>query len=182
LQLRADDVATTTKFDLHRSVTGLAQRRHVAWVIRADRPRPPTRRTTAGALAAATWLRQRGSGAPAAMPWSVAIALDVAPGPAPERFDEAKATRFHLDVDSDGWGVFVCHGGRSSWIRVVDLPFVHRRDELTLVGIMPALKDIGVLVRGVERWNAVRFQRHRASVRTNLPAAELAIRRWLESI
>jgi hypothetical protein len=138
--------------------------------------------SSAGALAAASWLRQRGIPTAPAMRWHVEIAMDTSDAPARPDYDDRRATRFHVDIYSEEWGVFFCHGGRASWIRVTDIPFVHGRDDFALLCVTPALKDIGGLLRLVEQRNVIRFQRHLALVRTNLVGAEPAIRRWLESL
>lgn len=138
--------------------------------------------SSAGALAAASWLRQRGVPTTLATRWHVEIAMDTSDAPALPDYDERRATRFHIDIYSEEWGVFFCHGGRASWIRVTDIPFVHVCDQFSLLGVTPALKDIGGLLRLVEQRNVIRFQRHLALVRTNLVGAEPAIRRWLESL
>jgi hypothetical protein len=138
--------------------------------------------TTAGALAAVTWLRSRGATPPAMTRWHVEIALDVLNQRAPSEYDEATATRFHVDIYTEEWGFFFCHGGRSSWIRVTDIAFVHGRDDHQLLGAVPALKDIGTLVRRLEGEYRMRFQRQHAHVRTNLPSLEPPIRDWVSTL
>jgi hypothetical protein len=85
--------------------SGLALRRHVARVVRGTRRRlyqalesRPQSQSTAGALAAASWLRLRGVSAPAATRWHVQIALDIGAAPPPSDFDELTSSRFHLDL------------------------------------------------------------------------------------
>ncbi|HEX5064164.1 MAG TPA: hypothetical protein VFV99_32535 [Kofleriaceae bacterium] len=136
--------------------------------------------TTAGALAAATWLRTRGMSSPTR--WHVEIALDVMNDRAPTDFDETRATRFHLNIYTEEWGVHFVHRGRSSWIRVTDIAFVHGRDEYKLLGILPALKDVGRLLRQLEQTHEIKFQRQHAAVHTNMPQAERAIREWIASL
>lgn len=138
---------------------------------------------TVGAQGAATWLAARGLTPPPSLErWHVEIALDVVDEPAPAEFDEATATRFHLDIYSEEWGVFFCHAGRASWIRVTDIAFVHGRDQHGLLVITPSLQDVGRLLRLLERQHQVKFQRAHASVRTNLASAEPPIRAWLQSL
>jgi len=138
--------------------------------------------TTAGALAATTWLRTRGVSSPTVTRWHVEIALDVINDRAPTDYDDALATRFHLNIYAEEWGIYFLHRGRSSWIRVTDIAFVHGRDEYKLLGIVPALKDIGRLLRQLEQSHKINFQRQHAAVHTNLPQAERAIRDWLSSL
>ncbi len=91
-------------------------------------------------------------------------------------------TRFHLNVYPEEWGVFFCHGSRSSWVRVTDEPFVHGRDDHGLLGEEPELGKIGLLLHTLESRYRVRFRRDRALVRTNLPGGDRAIRDWLATV
>jgi hypothetical protein len=139
-------------------------------------------RTTAGALAAATWVRGRGTLPPGTTRWHVETALDVVNARAPSEYDEATATRFHIDIYTEEWGFFFCHGGRSSWIRVTDVAFVHGRDDYSLFEWTPPLRDIGTLLRRIEREYRIKFQRQHALIKTNVPALEPAIREWLATL
>lgn len=102
--------------------------------------------------------------------------------PVATEFDESSATRFHVSIYSEEWGVFFCHEGKWSWIRVTDLAFVHTRDDYGLLGWVPPLDQVGALVRRIERDHRVRFRRDLALVQTNLPNAEPAIRAWLAAM
>lgn len=137
---------------------------------------------TAGALAAATWLMDRAITAPIGPRWHVEIALDVMHGRPPTDYDEETATRFHLNIYAAEWGVYFCHLGKASWIRVTDVAFVHGKDDYQLLAAVPALKRIGVLLRQIERDHRLMFQRQHASVVTNLANAEPAIRTWVASL
>lgn len=137
---------------------------------------------TAGALAASSWLRTRGITVPTGTRWHVEIALDIVDRPAPADYDEATASRFHIDLYAEEWGVFFCHGARASWIRVTDMAFVHGRDEYKLLGSLPPLKDVGLLLRKLEREHHIQFKRAHAAIRTNLANAEPAIRIWIASL
>lgn len=101
---------------------------------------------------------------------------------APSEFDEAAATRFHISIYTEEWGIYFCHGGHSSWIRITDIAFVHGRDDFKLLDVIPALKDIGSLMRRLEHHNGFRFQRQHAVITTNLPAIEPAVRTWIASL
>jgi len=138
--------------------------------------------STLGSLAAAAWLTARGGTAPTHERWHVEVALDVAQRRAPSEFDETTATRFHLDIYLEEWGVFFCHAGRSSRIRVTDIAFVHGRDDFQLLGVTPQLKDIGWLLRHVEKEHDLKFMREHADVRTNVPSVEPAVRSWLATL
>src|SRR5688572_9690664 len=103
--------------------------------------------TTAGKLAAHAWLRSRALTSPALTRWHVEVSLGVHDAPATFDCDDRTDTRFRVEIYSEEWGVFYCHLGKASWIRVTDIPFVHGRDDHDLLERMPALKDIGVLLR-----------------------------------
>ena len=61
--------------------------------------------TNAGTLAASAWLSALGlNPPPGTLRWHAEISLDVRPGPAPAEFDEARDTRFHVDIYSEEWG------------------------------------------------------------------------------
>ena len=138
--------------------------------------------TTAGMLAARSWLTSRGLASTGVLRWHAEILLDVVDQPAREQFDERSDTRFRIEIYSEEWGFFFCHGGQCSWIRVTDIPFVHGRDDFGLLGSTPGLRDLGTLLRSAEQKHAIRFRRRNASVNTNLPTAEPSIRRWVESL
>jgi hypothetical protein len=135
-----------------------------------------------GAIAASKWVRDRGIPVMGGQRWHIEIALDVSDAPALMDYDEKSATRFHLDIYSEEWGHYFCHGGRSSWIRVTDLAFVHGRDEHHLLGVTPSLRDVGQLLRHLEQKHAIRFRRDLALIRTNLAGAEPKIRQWLAAL
>lgn len=108
----------------------------------------------------------------------------LAPGdamPAAE-IDERRDTRLRIEIYSEEWGFQFCHQGRGSWIRITDIPFVHGRDDFQLLALAPALKDLRMLVRRVERDHEIQLNRERAYVRTNLPNAEPSIREWIRTL
>jgi hypothetical protein len=135
-----------------------------------------------GALDAGLWLTQRALTPPSVLRWHVEIALDVVDAPTQPEFDETRATRFHLDIYSEEWGVFFCHHGKSSWIRMTDIAFVHGRDDFSLLGVVPPLKDIGAFLRRLEAAHGIRFRREHALVRSNVPSAERTVRDWVATL
>ena len=136
-----------------------------------------------GPQATATWLRARSMAAPpATLRWHIEIALGLDEAELPPEFDEAQASRFHLDLYAEEWSLFFCHGGKASCVRITDLAFVHGRDEHALLAIVPPLRDIGMLLRELERRHGIQFQRKHAVVRTNLANAEPAVRSWLATL
>jgi len=136
----------------------------------------------AGAMAAGSWVNDLGLTVPTGTRWHIEIQLDVIETRAPSEFDEATATRFHLDIYSEEWGFYFCHAGQCSWIRVTDQAFMHGRDDYQLLGMTPALKDIGQLVRHLEHTFGLRFRRDLALVRTNLSKAEPVLRTWIAAL
>ena len=144
------------------------------FVIPAGPPSPPP-----GKLAAQAWARARALSAPTLTPWHVEISLDVHDGPATHDVDLSRDTRFRLEIYSEEWGVFFCHGGRASWIRVTDIAFVHGRDDFGLLDIVPPLKDVHALLRTIEHQHDIAFRRDHALIRTNVPRAEAAVRAWV---
>jgi hypothetical protein len=155
----------------------MAAARELYRVIAALRPES----ATAGALAARGWLADRALFVPTSR-WHVEIALDVRDGPAPADYNDRVDSRFHVDIYSEEWGFFFCHGGRASWIRITDVVFVHGRDDYGLIARVPALREVGMLLRALELQHKLGFRREHALVRTNLTGAEHTIRRWVEAL
>jgi len=137
---------------------------------------------TAGALAASTWMRTIGQIPPTTQRWHVEVLLGLAQARPSTDYDATTETRFHIAIYSEEWGVFACHAGRSSWVRVTDVPFVHGRDDFNLLPRFPPLKDVGALLRHLESELSVRFAREHATIHTNLPAIEQAVRRWVTAL
>jgi hypothetical protein len=131
--------------------------------------------TTAGMLAARTWLAARALSAPTFSRWHASILLGIEDRTPEVDLDERVDTRFRLEIYSEEWGYLFCHGGRASWIRVTDIPFVHGR-------ATPPLKDIGQLLRHVEGQHGLRFRRDLALVRTSLANADAEIYRWVQTL
>jgi len=138
--------------------------------------------STVGSQGALTWLSARRLANPGLLRWQVEIAMGTGEEPVPAEFDETAATRLHLAIYSEEWGVFFCHGGRWSWIRVTDLAFVHTRDDFALLTWVPPLDQVSTLLRRIERDHVLRFRRDLASIQTNLPNAEPAVRNWLQGL
>jgi hypothetical protein len=133
----------------------------------------------AGALATGSWLSARGLAVRPRTPWQVSIALDVIEERAPASFSEATDTRFHIAIGLQEWGFYFCHGGRSSWIRVTEVPFIHERDDFALLLKVPPLRALGGLVRGLEQTYRLRFHREHASIRSTIERSEPAIWEWV---
>ncbi|HVK87323.1 MAG TPA: hypothetical protein VM513_24570 [Kofleriaceae bacterium] len=140
------------------------------------------RPTTAGRLAAQAWSRRVGLPPPSLTSWHIEISLDVRDAPTSHLFDDRRDTRFRIEIYADEWGVFFCHQGKASWLRVTDVPFIHKRDEHSLLWRLPALEDIGALLRALEKQHELRFRRDHALIRTNLAGAETAVRLWVYTL
>jgi hypothetical protein len=63
---------------------------------------------------------------------------------------------------------------------VTDLPFVHGRDDLGLLGETPALKDLTRFVRKLEKRYRCRFIHTSPEIRSNVADAELAVQQWVD--
>src|SRR6266699_1728272 len=88
-------------------------------------------------------------------------------------------SRFCLNVYAEEWGYALHHDGRDSWIRVTDIPFVHGRDDFSLLDHTPDLTDVGALIARIEKAHGLELARRDAEVRTNLANAAEVIRAWL---
>jgi hypothetical protein len=88
-------------------------------------------------------------------------------------------THFDLAIYAEEWGFAFHHAGKTSWIRVTDVPFVHGRDELALLDRTPDLLAVGVLISQLERDHQITFDRTTPTIRTNVADAEPVIRDWL---
>ena len=119
-----------------------------------------------GRDAAARWLASLGLEAPTR--WHVEIAVVG---------DDA---RFDLVIYAEEWGFAFRQGGQASWIRVVEAPAVHGRDDFGLLALTPELATIDTLIAQLEQRFRIRFARERAIVRTNV-AGEDVVRAWLMS-
>jgi hypothetical protein len=99
--------------------------------------------------------------------------------PATFDFEDAGATRLQIFIYAEEWGFRFTHRGQWSWIRVTDIPFAHGRDDHQLLALTPPLKYLADLVRELENRHSSSFRRDLALVRSTLPDAEDAIRRWV---
>ena len=129
-----------------------------------------TSRTTAGALASSSWLRSLGLTPPLGE-WRAELELTADGG-----------TRFQLEIGHAEWGFLFTHGRGSSWIRVTTLPFVHDQDDFKLLEHTPPLRDIGTLIRRLEREHAISFRRCNASVQTGFVELVPEAIRWLAAL
>lgn len=116
---------------------------------------------------AAAWLRLRGLRE--ADHWHVEISLDADAG-----------SRFQLNVYAEEWGVTFHHAGRSSCIRVTDIPFVHGRDDFGFLRQLPVLEEIGGFLVELESTHGIKLVRSSAKIRSNVDKATAAVRRWLQ--
>jgi hypothetical protein len=130
---------------------------------------PPTLATNTGPLATAAWCLARNLFPPDR--WRVECSLQADDG-----------SRFEIEIYAEEWGFAFHHGGRVSWIRVTDIPFVHGRDEFDLLREVSGLRDLGKILRLVEHRCQITFSREAAAVRTDIAHAESTIREWLESL
>ena len=127
--------------------------------------------TNTGPVAASMWLVERGL-TTSDPRWFVELALEA------HRAD----TRLQLEVYAEEWGLQLQHDGRSSWIRVTDVPFVHGRDDHGLIFRMPRLSKIGTFIAELERDLGVRFDRATPRIRSSIPDAYSIIRDWIANL
>jgi hypothetical protein len=135
-----------------------------------------------GIRQARDWLGDRKLESETQKRWHVEVSLATLDAPAPVNYDDRVDSRFHIDIYSEEWGFFFCHGGRASWIRITDIPFVHGRDDFHLLAQTPALSDVGALLRTLEATHNLAFRRSHALVRTNIAGAMPKIRSWVEAL
>ncbi|MDB4959733.1 MAG: hypothetical protein JWO36_7302 [Myxococcales bacterium] len=95
---------------------------------------------------------------------------------------DSPETRFQLNIYSEEWGYFFCHDGRTSWIRVTDIPFVHGRDDHHLLTATPPLREIGALIRKLETKLSIQLDRKQAAIRTDIVGADVAVALWVASL
>jgi hypothetical protein len=137
--------------------------------------------TNTGPLATASWLAARGL-LPDGPRWFVDVALSPVASRSPLVLDEETATQLQLEIYAEEWGIAFRHLGKGSWIRVTDLPFVHGRDDYVMLETIPALRNIGDLVRAIEARFAIRFERRAPTIRTSISSAEPIIRDWVATL
>ena len=123
-------------------------------------------RANTGPLAAASWLVARGL-YPKEPRWFVEVEL------------AAGDSMLRIEIYAEEWGFSFRHGGKESWIRVTDVPFVHGRDDHGLLRQTPALGNLGTFVRAIEERHDLAFSRADATMRTSIADGEPAIRAWL---
>ena len=124
-----------------------------------------------GPRATAAWLTERGLATAPGDRWSATIAFD----------DDLRipTCQFHLAIEALEWSFQVSRGAKMSWIRVLEEPRVHERDDFELLARTPALRNLATLVQGIEDSFRVRFRRAHARIWTNLPEGEDKIRLWV---
>jgi hypothetical protein len=125
--------------------------------------------TNTGPIATAAWLVEREL-FPSEPHWFVEVVLT------------AGDSRLRLELYAEEWGFLFSHDGRTSWIRVTDVPFVHGHDDHKLLHRTPPLKGIGKLVRHIEQQHGLAFSRTRAAVRTNVRGGERPVRAWIATL
>jgi hypothetical protein len=136
--------------------------------------------STAGTLAVGAWLYERGIPQPP-VAWQIDITLDHEPCTT-RPFAEAVDTRFRLFIRQDEWGIYFCHAGRVSRLRVTDLVRPELRDDHNLASSAPPLRRIGTLVRQLEIRYGVHLLRSTAEITTTVPETEPIVRAWLATL
>jgi len=123
-----------------------------------------------GPRATAAWLSARGLYVPPTLNWEVTIAMDTG-GATP-------TAQLNIAIDWLEWGFMFAYDNKLSWIRVMNTPAVHDRDDFELLDKTPALRNLSTLVQALEDRFEIRLRRAHAAIRTNIPNAEDKIRVW----
>ena len=133
-------------------------------------------------LAVGAWLAERGLFPPQDRPWRVDITLDATMHSDARVFAASIDTRFRVTIQPNEWSFYFCHGGRTSHIRVTDMPRAEGPDEHNLASSTPMLTRVGRLVRQLEQRFGVLLLRTQASIATTLPGSEPMIRAWMMTL
>lgn len=135
--------------------------------VRDQMETPPRILTTLGAEASDRWLLSLGLKMGVSR-WHVeiSVATDI-------------DSTFELNIYAEEWGFAFHHDGRSSWIRVTDIPFVHGLDDFHLLARTPDLLAINILATELEHEHGVSLRRANATIRTNIPGAAEVVLDWL---
>jgi hypothetical protein len=128
----------------------------------------------------AMWLAARRLNSPARKHWMVAIVLDAA-APRGTSVGAEDNTRLYIEIDSTEWGILFCRGNDSSWIRVSNVPRVHECDDFGLLPYVTDLRDLGAIIRLLERRFHIQFRRQHATIHTDLVDAQQKILLWVLS-
>lgn len=123
--------------------------------------------TNTGALAAAAWCAARDLFARTPQ-WSVEIVLDGADA------------RFSVEIFAQEWGFAFRRSSALSWIRVTDMPFVHGRDDFSLLHRTPRLEHVATLMLALEEEHGIAFDRDAIQVHSDLGGEE-QIAAWISA-
>jgi hypothetical protein len=129
---------------------------------------------TIGALASQRWLEERGL-ASSTTHWYVEITMR-------PWNDEQGTTVLTVNIYPEEWGVIFRHNYKASSLRVTDEPFVHGRDDFTLLADLGELTGLGDLLVKLERRFGFAFDRAHATVQSNIRRATPVVRGWLVAI
>lgn len=124
-----------------------------------------------GPLASAAWLVALEL-LPTVPRWFVELVYD-----APEH-----DTQFQLEIFAEEWGYRFRHAGKTSWIRVTDIPFAHGQDDHGLLRETPKLRDIGRLLRKLETRFGIELANRVPAISTNIEGGEPVILAWARDL
>lgn len=127
----------------------------------------------AGILASAGWLAARGLFIPPDRPWHVGVTLPVV---------GSHDSSLSLHIRNDDWTVAFEHAAKRSAILIKEVAPVADPDEHNLAGLVPPLKELGVLLRDLEQRFEIRFARTSPVIETSIAGAEPIIRAWVASL
>ncbi len=127
----------------------------------------------AGILASAGWLAARGLFIPPDRPWHVDVRIPVV---------GSHDSSLTLHIRNDDWSVAFEHAAKRSAILLKEVAPVADPDDHALAGLVPPLKELGVLLRDLEQRFAIAFARANAIIDTSIAGAEPIIRAWGTSL
>lgn len=127
----------------------------------------------AGILGSAGWLVARGLYIQPDRPWRVDIVVPCA---------ELADTKLAISIRNEDWSVAFDHVGKRSAILIKEVAPEADADDHGLLGVLPPLKELGLLLRYLEERFAIHLQRGSAVVETTIAGAEPVIRAWIASL
>jgi hypothetical protein len=127
----------------------------------------------AGILASAGWLVARGLYIQPDKPWRVDIVVPCA---------EYATTSLAVHIRNEDWSIAFDHAGKRSSILIKEVAPEAQPDDHALLGIVPPLKELGLLLRYLEERFAIRLQRGSATVEATIAGSEPIIRAWVASL
>jgi hypothetical protein len=106
-------------------------------------------------------------------PWHVEVTIPV------QGIHESSLT---LHIRNDDWSVAFQHASKRSAILIKEVAPVADPDDHGLAGMVPPLKEVGVLLRDLEQKFEIQLVRTSPQIDTSIAGAEPIIRAWVASL